>query len=68
MRAQDNRGVVIQQILDGGQRGVNAGFIGDIAFRVQRHVKVAADKHFLAGNLNIFNGHFIEIHVHSSSL
>ena len=29
---------------------------------VQRHVKVAADEHFFACNLDIFNGHFVQIH------
>ena len=62
MGAEDDRGVVIEQIADRGQRGVDAGFIRDIALGVERNVEIAANQHFLAGNLYIFNGHFIEIH------
>ena len=68
MRAQNYRGVVIEQIADRGQRGVDAGFIRDVALGIQRDVEIAANQHFFAGNLDVFNGHFIEIHgCHSSS-
>ena len=63
MRAEDNRGFMVEQVLDGGKRGVNARFIGNIQICVQRDVKVAADEDFFAGNLDIFNGHFVQIHV-----
>ena len=57
VRAEDDRRAVVQQVADGRQRRVDTGFIGDVAFGVERHVKVAAH-----GNLNIFDGHFVEVH------
>ena len=65
MGAQDHGCVVLEQILDGGQRSVDARLIGNIQICVQRDIKVAADEHFLAGNLDIFNGHFVQIHFRS---
>ena len=62
MRAEDHGGLVVEQILDGGQRGVDARFIGNIQICIQRDVKVAADEHFFVCNLDIFNGHFVQIH------
>ena len=62
MRAQDDGSVVLEQILDGGQCSNDTGFVGDVAFSIQRDVEVAANENFLAGNLNVFDSHLIEVH------
>jgi hypothetical protein len=52
--AEDNSGAVVKQILDGG-KSFNNSLIGGDDTVLQRNVKVAADKHFLAGYFDVFD-------------
>ena len=55
MRAEDNLCLVIQKILDGGQRSLDAGFVGNLALVVQRHVKIYPNQYFFGFYRNVFN-------------
>ena len=59
MRAQNDGGAVVQQIFDGRQSRVDAGFIGDVLISVQRHVKVAADENLLALDVDVLDGFLV---------
>ena len=65
--AQDHSGAVLHQVLDGGQRATQPVFVGDDLVFVHGHVKIAADKHSLAFDLNVLDG-FLRHNVHSSVL
>ena len=65
---QDHCGSLIQQVVEGGQRGFDADEIRDFPFVVHGNVVVYPDQHPFAGQLNIFNGFFIHVSVHCLSL
>ena len=52
--------MVIDQILNGGQCGDNAVFIGDDA-RLERHIEVTAHENALARDIEIFYTFFAQI-------
>jgi hypothetical protein len=54
VRAEDNLCAVVKQVLDGGECLNNSLVRGDDTV-LQRNVKVAADKHFLAGYFDVFD-------------
>ena len=61
--AGDDRGALLQQILDGGQSGADALIIGDrVGGLVLGNIEVAAQKHFLAGDVNVLHSLFVVIH------
>ena len=50
VRGQNHLGLVLQRVLDGGQRGNNASVVGDgLAVFSQRHVEIDADEDALVG-------------------
>ncbi len=53
---------MVQGVLDGGQRGVDALSVGHVALVVQRHVEVNADEDALTLHVNVGNGQLL---VHS---
>ena len=55
MRAEDDGGLMLEQVFDRRKRGVDARFVGDVLVLVQRHVEVAADQYFLAGNVDVLD-------------
>lgn len=50
---------MLHQITNGRQRGLNAVVVGDVQICIKRDIKIAADKDFFAGYLDIFNGLFV---------
>ena len=64
VRAGDDGGVLVQQVLDGGQSGPDALVVGDDAAAVlgQGHVEVAAQQDLLALNVHIPDGLFVVVH------
>ena len=66
MAAQDHLGAVLNQLLDGRQRGVDTVVVGDDAV-LHRDVEVTADKHPLAGVVFIVDGLFAQTHGKNSS-
>ena len=65
--AQDHFGAMLHQVLDGGQRAAQTVFVSDDLVFVHGHVKIAANKHFFAFDLNVLDG-FLRHNVHSSVL
>ena len=64
MGADDQRGAVVQQVLDRGQSGADALVVGDLVGRlVQRHVEVHAQQHFLAGKAHVADALLFVIHI-----
>ena len=64
MGADDQRGAVVQQILDRGQSGADALVVGDLVGRlVQRHIEVHAQQHFLAGKAHVADALLFVIHI-----
>ena len=57
--AEDDLGLMVDQVLDGRQRSDDALVVGDDAI-LERDVKVAADQHPFAGDVDIFDGFFIQ--------
>jgi len=49
---------MVEQILDGRQRGSNAQIVRDPAVLIERHVKVTTNQHPLVRNIHIFNSLF----------
>ena len=68
MRAEDDGGLVLEQVFDRRKRGVDARFVGDVLVLVQGHVEVATDQYFLAGNVDVFDRLLVEAHGEHSSL
>ena len=64
VRAEDHAGAMLHQVLDGGQGGDDTVIVGDFAFFVQRDVEIAADKHPLAFDVDVFDG----LLIHSGTL
>ena len=65
--AGDDGSAVFQQILDGGDGGNDTLVAGDLAgLFVLRNVKVAAEKHLLALDVNIINCLLVVVHDISS--
>ena len=57
MRGENDLGVVAQRVLDGGQRGDDAGVVGDgRAVFGERHVEIDADEDALVGEFDVANG------------
>ena len=48
MGGDEDLGAVLDEVLEGGDGGADAGVVGDLEVRVERDVEVAADKHNLA--------------------
>ena len=64
MGADDQRGAVVEQVLDRGQSGADALVVGDLVGRlVQRHVEVHAQQHFLAGKAHVADALLFVIHI-----
>lgn len=62
--ADDQRGAVVQQVLDRGQSGADALVVGDLVGRlVQRHIEVHAQQHFLAGKAHVADALLFVIHI-----
>ena len=59
MGAQDDGGIVLQQITDGGQSAADADIIGDLAVLIQRHVEIAAQEDFLSGHVDVLDRFFV---------
>ena len=70
VRAGNDGGVLVQQILDGGQSGTDALVVGDDAAAVlgHGHVKVAAQQNLLTGYVDVLHGLLVVIHKKVSSL
>ena len=58
--AGDNGSTVVQQVLDGGQGGHDAVFIGDDTV-LQRHVEIATHQYALAGHVQVFYSLFAQV-------
>lgn len=43
MRGQEHLGAVVDEVLEGGDRGADAGVVGDLEVLVERDVEVGAD-------------------------
>ena len=57
VRGQDDLGLVAEGVFDGGQRGHDAGVVGDgRAVFSERHVEVDADEDPLVGQIDVANG------------
>jgi hypothetical protein len=57
VRGQDDLGLVLEGVDDGGQRGHDAGVVGDgRAVFSERHVEVDADEDPLVGQIDVANG------------
>ena len=57
MRRQNHLGVVAQCVLDGRQRGHDAGIVGDfLAIFGERHVEIDADEDALVCEFDVANG------------
>ena len=48
---QNNGSLLLQQILNGRQRCGDTGIIGNLAFIIQRNVKIYAYQYFFTGNV-----------------
>ena len=66
VRAEDDGRIVVQEVLDGGQRRHDAGVVGDLR-AVQGDVEVAAHEYALAGYIDIFDGLLVHNNTHSLS-
>lgn len=42
MAGEDDLGPILEQVLDGGHGGADAGVVGDVLVLVQRHVQIRA--------------------------
>ena len=64
VRTGDNSGIVIQQILDGGQGGTDALVIRDNAAAILGHgdIEVAAEQDLLAGDVDILDCFLVVVH------
>ena len=57
VRGQNHLGLVADSVDDGGQRGHDAGVVGDGgAVFAERHVEIDADEHALVGQIDVANG------------
>ena len=64
VRAGDNGGALLQQVLNGGQGGHDALVAGDRAgLLVLGDVEIAAQQHLFAGHLYVFDGLLVVIHL-----
>ena len=59
MAAQDDLGVMAEQVLDRGQRPDDAVLVGDLLVGVHGHVEVNAHQHPLALYVDVFDGLFV---------
>ena len=68
VRAGDDSGVLLQQVLDGGQSGADALVVGDHARAVLGHgdVEIAAQQNLLAGDVNVSDSFLVVIHTNYS--
>ena len=67
--AGDDRRALLEQILNGGQRGHDALVARDLAGRlVLRHVEIAAEQYLLALHIGVGDRHLVVIHGFSSSV
>ena len=63
MRGQDDGGILLQQVADGGDGGDDAGVVQDLAgLLVIGNVKVAAHEDLLTGDINITDILLVVIH------
>ena len=62
--AGDHGGILVQQVLDGGQSGPDALVVGDDAAAVlgHGHVKIAAQQDLLAGHINVLYSLLVVVH------
>ena len=58
--AEDHLRIVGEKVLDGGEGFGDALGIGNVALAVERDVKVTPDQNPLAGDIDIFDGLFVE--------
>ena len=59
MGGQNHLGLVLEGVDDGGQRGHNAGVVGDgRAVFSERHVEIDADEDPLVGQIDVANREF----------
>ena len=63
--AQDDLGLVLDQVLDGGQGG-NDTLVGSDLAGLGGHIEVAAAQNALAGHFDIFDGLLVVVHGKSS--
>ncbi len=57
MRGEDHLGLARERVFDGGQRGHDAGVVGDgRAVFSERHVEIDADEDALVGEIDVANG------------
>jgi hypothetical protein len=47
---------MVKAVANGLQSRADAAVVGDVAKLVQRHVKIASDKNFLTGKIQVFDG------------
>ena len=66
MRNETDRRAAFEQHADRGQRGADAGVVGDRARIVQRHVEVDAHEHALPARIHILHGALAEGHAVAS--
>ena len=63
VRAGDDRRPLVQQVLNGGQGGADALIVGDgSGGLVLGDIKVAAQKHLLAGDVDVLDRLFVVVH------
>ena len=55
--AENEAGAVLEQVLDGGQSGHDAGIVGNLAI-LHGYVEVNAHEHFLAGDIQVAYSEF----------
>ncbi len=65
MRAEDDSGFFLQQILDRLEGGDNALVVGDAAGVVLRDIEVTADDYLFASYVDVFHALFVVLHIHS---
>ena len=66
VRAKNSSAAVVKDILNGGKAFDNSLVVGDYPV-LEGHVKIAAHKHALALNVNVFDGFLVEC-VHKNIL